>query len=103
MLLERPAPGKAPLDDVVFDSAIHRSPPRPMPVVARAVKHGINVVDGLPVISQLKSLVVLAFEGPEAAREVQEHFADTWMEHKLELAGDLADSLPVIGHIKGMS
>lgn len=52
-----------------------------------------NFVDQCPVVSQVKSLVQVINHDPEGARNTQKLFAQGM--------GDMADGIPVVGHIKG--
>ncbi|KAK6516011.1 hypothetical protein TWF281_004601 [Arthrobotrys megalospora] len=56
----------------------------------------------LPFISQLKSLVQVVTGDLDGAKKTQEQFFEAWKDHPLETLGDMADGIPVVGHIKGV-
>ncbi|KAJ6261668.1 Delta(24)-sterol C-methyltransferase [Drechslerella dactyloides] len=55
----------------------------------------------IPVISQLKSLFQAVTGDEDGAKKTQDEFVDAWIHHPLKTVGDLADGIPVVGHIKG--
>jgi len=54
-----------------------------------------------PIISQLKSLFQLTTGDLDGAKKTQEDFVEAWKDHPLQTIGDIADGIPVVGHVKG--
>ncbi|KAJ5116800.1 hypothetical protein N7456_001148 [Penicillium angulare] len=55
-----------------------------------------------PFISQLKSAFQAVTGDLDGAKKTQESFLEAWRDHPLETVGDIADGIPVVGHIKGV-
>ncbi|KYK58816.1 hypothetical protein DCS_05834 [Drechmeria coniospora] len=55
-----------------------------------------------PIIAQLKTLVQAITGDVAGARKTNEEFIDAWTNHLGQTASDLADGVPVIGHVKGI-
>jgi len=56
----------------------------------------------IPLISQLKSLWQAITGDTAAAKKTQEDFLDAWENHPVEQISELADSIPIVGHVKGL-
>ncbi|KAI1799620.1 hypothetical protein F4811DRAFT_565422 [Daldinia bambusicola] len=56
----------------------------------------------IPLISQLKSAWQFITGDAEGAKETWHQFTDAWTQHPGQTIADMADSIPLIGHIKGL-
>jgi hypothetical protein len=74
---------------------------KPSPSSHTADHSDINIVEGIPVLAQLKGLWVHVFDSKAEADKVEQNFRNIWSEHKLELLDGLASGVPVLGHLKG--
>jgi hypothetical protein len=74
---------------------------KPSPSSHTADYSGINIVDGIPVLAQVKGLWMHVFHSKAEADKVEQNFCNIWSEHKLELLDGLASGAPVLGHVKG--
>lgn len=61
-----------------------------------------STMSTLPVISQLKSAWQFITGDAEGAKETWHQFTDAWTQHPGQTIADMADSIPLIGHIKGI-
>ncbi|EJD48258.1 hypothetical protein AURDEDRAFT_113089 [Auricularia subglabra TFB-10046 SS5] len=56
----------------------------------------------VPFISQLKSLWQAVTGDAAGAKKTQEEFLDAWVHHPGQQISDLADNVPIVGHVKGL-
>ncbi len=55
----------------------------------------------IPLISQLKSLWQAVTGDTSGAKKTQQEFLDAWEHHPGQQISDLADNIPIVGHVKG--
>jgi hypothetical protein len=56
----------------------------------------------IPLISQLKSAWKFVTGDAEGAKKTWDQFTDAWTNHPGQTIADMTDSIPLIGHIKGI-
>ncbi|KAI6143787.1 hypothetical protein BKA82DRAFT_4183183 [Pisolithus tinctorius] len=56
----------------------------------------------VPFISQLKSLWQAVTGDTAGAKKTQEQFLDAWTHHPGQQISELADNIPIVGHVKGL-
>ncbi|KAG7099851.1 hypothetical protein E1B28_001658 [Marasmius oreades] len=56
----------------------------------------------IPFISQLKSLWQAVTGDTAGAKKTQEDFLDAWEHHPGQQISELADNIPIVGHVKGL-
>ncbi|KAI6097468.1 hypothetical protein F5141DRAFT_460127 [Pisolithus sp. B1] len=56
----------------------------------------------IPFVSQLKSLWQAVTGDTAGAKKTQEDFLDAWTHHPGQQISDLADNIPIVGHVKGL-
>ncbi|KDR70002.1 hypothetical protein GALMADRAFT_900591 [Galerina marginata CBS 339.88] len=60
-----------------------------------------DTMSTLPIVSQIKSLWELCTGDVAGAKKVQQDFLDAWS-HPVDQIGAMVDSIPVLGHVKGV-
>ncbi|PBK94158.1 hypothetical protein ARMGADRAFT_1101061 [Armillaria gallica] len=56
----------------------------------------------IPLISQLKSLWQAVTGDTSGAISTQQEFSDAWEHHPGQQISDIADNIPIVGHVKGL-
>ncbi|KAK0447554.1 hypothetical protein EV421DRAFT_1786727 [Armillaria borealis] len=56
----------------------------------------------IPFISQVKSLWKALTGDTPGAEKIQDEFLDAWKNHPVQQISELADNIPIVGHLKGL-